>query len=93
MRLQRDILAAVTTVLAEIQFNQNNIMTDTEKLIRSTKRVIRGTSQGKLNELLAERSRWKRKETIAANKLASVQKQIEVLAAEMAAKLLTSELI
>jgi len=67
-------------------------MTDTEKLIRATKRALNTTSKGKLAALLAERSRWQRKATIAENKLAAVRKEIETMAETMAETLLEREL-
>ena len=67
-------------------------MTDAEKLVRSTKRVVNATSKGKLAALLAERSRWKRKQTIATNKLADVQERIDAFADMMAEKLFDAEL-
>lgn len=60
-------------------------------LISDSKRREAATSRGKLTKLQAERTRWQRKATIAANKLDRVNRQIETLAAEMAAKLHTSE--
>ncbi len=61
------------------------------KLIRDSKRRLAKTSAGKLGKLLAERSRWQRKQTIASNKLAKVQRAIDALAVENAAKLAGSE--
>ena len=67
-------------------------MNDAEKLVRSTKRVIAKTSQGKLAALIDERRRWQTKATRANNRLAEVQAEIETMAREMAAQLLNTEL-
>lgn len=55
-------------------------------IIRESKRRLAKTNLGKLEKLFAERSRWMRKQTIATNKLARVQRSIDALAAEMARK-------
>ena len=65
---------------------------ETAKLVRSTQKIIRHTTQGKLRGLQAERTRWQRKATIAQNKLADVQRQIETLADELSEKVLGDEL-
>jgi hypothetical protein len=60
-------------------------------IIRDSKRRMAKTSAGQLAKLFAERSRWMRKQTIASNKLAGVQKAIDRLAQENAATLAASE--
>jgi len=61
----------------------------TDPLVASVKRVRREwrkTPPGKLQSLLDEQSKWKRRQTIADNKLAQVRKEIECLARELAEK-------
>ena len=61
-------------------------------LVSQTKKVIAKTSKGKLEKLQANRLKWQRKATIANNKLADCQREIESLAVEMAGKLFDTEL-
>jgi len=58
----------------------------TEPLIRASKKALRESSVGKLDALLAEQSFWKRRETIARNKLAELRGEIETFAKELAQK-------
>lgn len=56
-----------------------------DPLVREVRKAYRATDKYRLDRLLAEESRWKRKVTIASNKLAAVRNQINKLAAELAA--------
>lgn len=51
-----------------------------DPLHRQLKKARRNSPFGKLEALLAEESRWKRKRTIAENKLAAVRSNINQLA-------------
>lgn len=56
----------------------------TDPLIRSIRKARKGNPVDALARLLAEESRWKRKRTIADNKLASVRDKINQFAKEQA---------
>lgn len=58
----------------------------TDPLIRAQRKSYLASSVGKLDKLLEEESRWKRKVTIASNKLASVRREINEMAIELAKK-------
>jgi predicted nucleic acid-binding Zn-ribbon protein len=60
-------------------------------LRREAQRVRKETALGQLCALLQEESRWKRKRTIAENKLAAVREQITALADTLARKALDNE--
>lgn len=51
-----------------------------KSLSAHVKTAYKLTPQYDLDRLLAERSRWQRKSTIAGNKLASVQRKLDKLA-------------
>lgn len=51
---------------------------------RMVRRARSRTTLGRLEALLADRTRWQRKQTIATNKLAAVQRQIDALAVRLA---------
>ncbi len=55
--------------------------------IKEVRREWRKTPPGMLQTLLDEQSRWKRKLTIAQNKLAAVREDIDRMANAMAAEL------
>jgi hypothetical protein len=55
-----------------------------EPLAKQARKVYRATKVYELDQLLAEESRWKRKVTIASNKLAEVRTAINKLASELA---------
>lgn len=57
------------------------------KARRDADRAFRKTYLGKLQALEAEQTRWKRKWTIASNKLNSVRVKINAVCVEMATKL------
>jgi len=50
-----------------------------EPAIRAMRKAYRGSTQYQLDRLLAEEGRWKRKATIAQNKLADVRRRINDL--------------
>lgn len=54
-----------------------------EPLIRATRRAYRASERYKLDQLLAEKSRWQRKVTVAQNKLADVHKRLAEFASEL----------
>lgn len=58
--------------------------TQPDELIRSIRRARKGNPVDALGKLLAEESRWKRKRTIADNKLASVRDKINQFAKDRA---------
>jgi hypothetical protein len=53
-------------------------------LRHQTQKAYRTTDLYRLERLLAEQSRWKRKLTIATNKLAEVRERIDALAEQLA---------
>lgn len=55
-----------------------------DPLIKATKAAYRASDVYKLDQLLEEETRWKRKATIAQNKLADVRERINKLAKELA---------
>lgn len=55
-------------------------------LHHAMRKAYRSTEQGKLDRLLSEESRWKRKLTIASNKLAEVRGAITGEAKRLAAQ-------
>lgn len=55
-----------------------------DPLIKATKAAYRASEVFKLEQLLEEETRWKRKATIAQNKLADVRERINRLAKELA---------
>jgi hypothetical protein len=50
------------------------------------KKVYKQTSQYKLEQLLKQESYWKRKETIASNKLKNVRKKLSAMLCELVQK-------
>lgn len=60
-------------------------------LVRASRKMMANTSRGRLQAALAERTRWRRKLTIATNKLAENERTLDRLAAEMAGKLFETE--
>lgn len=56
------------------------------KLQTAVKNALRGTDVAQLQKLFGEQSRWQRKQTIAANKLASVRRKIDAMASRLAAE-------
>lgn len=54
-----------------------------EAVIKEAKKAYKNSNMKKLDDLLAEQSRWKRKLTIATNKLADVRLSIDALACEL----------
>lgn len=54
-----------------------------EPLLKEMRRVYRSSNQKRLDDLLREESRWKRKLTIAQNKLADVRANLNKLAQEI----------
>lgn len=57
------------------------------KAMREASRTHKASPQGKLESLLAEERKWKRRRTIAENKLAEVREDINRLALEHTAML------
>jgi len=57
----------------------------TDPLIRAARKAYRGSNQYQLDQLIAEESRWKRKATIAHNKLADVRNRITEFAQKIIA--------
>ena len=53
-------------------------------LRQAAQKAYRTTDSWQLDKLLDEQTRWKRKVTIATNKLAEVREQIDQLAAKLA---------
>jgi hypothetical protein len=64
----------------------------TAALLRETKRARRKTKLGQLESLLAVRTQWQRKQTIATNKLAEVDARIRAFAVSMANDRLDADL-
>jgi len=64
----------------------------TRKMVAATERIRAKTTIGKLESLLADRSRWQRRQTIATTKLAEVQREIDRLASSLAKEKFDSEL-
>lgn len=64
----------------------------TSRMVRATKRCRAKTTLGKLERIVAERSRWQRKATIARNKLATIDRRIAQIANDLAAAKLGEEL-
>ena len=54
----------------------------TEPLIRATRKAYKASPRSDLDRLLAEKRKWSRRLTIAQNKLAEVQTDIEEMARE-----------
>lgn len=54
-----------------------------EPAIVAAKKAYRASRCYKLHQLLAEESRWKRKLTIASNKLADVRRELNQYTAEL----------
>lgn len=59
-------------------------VTPEQRMARATLAVRRKTKLGQLEALQAERAKWARRETIARNKLAAVQRKLDALAAGIA---------
>lgn len=55
-----------------------------QQMARATKAARRKTTLGKMEALLAERSKWQRRQTIATNKLAETQRALDALLKETA---------
>lgn len=55
----------------------------TDPMVRAMKAAYRNSKQYEWDQLIAEESRWKRKLTIAANKLTDVRNRINAFAGEM----------
>lgn len=53
-------------------------------LKQSMKKAYIGTTLAKVEALLAEQSRWQRKETIARNKLIAIREKLNALAIDIA---------
>lgn len=58
-----------------------------DPLLKDVKRNYAKSHAKKIDDLLAQQTRWQRKRTIADNKLAEVRKKIDALANEQAAAL------
>lgn len=58
----------------------------TDPLARTIARARKGNAVDRLAKLLEEESRWKRKQTIANNKLADVRSRLNQFAIEVATK-------
>jgi hypothetical protein len=56
----------------------------TEPAIKELKKAYQSSDTFKVDELLAEQSRWSRKRTIAENKLADVRRRMDALLQELA---------
>lgn len=54
-----------------------------DPMVKAVKKAYRSSFQFQLDQLLAKRSYWQRKETLAANKLADVEKEIREFAQQM----------
>lgn len=55
-----------------------------DPLVRAAKKAFKATKLYRLQQLIEEERRWKRKQTIARNKLDEVRDKIEAMATEMA---------
>jgi len=64
----------------------------TRRMIAATERIRAKTTLGKLESLLADRSRWQRRQTIATTKLTEVQREIDRLASSLAKEKFDAEL-
>lgn len=53
-------------------------------LRQATKKAFNQSTNGQFAKLLAEQSRWQRKQTIASNKLSALRRQIEKFAGQLA---------
>ena len=58
--------------------------TPTNPLTKAIKKAYRSTDKYPVDELIKKRSYWQRKVTIATNKLAAVQKQLDAKLIELA---------
>jgi hypothetical protein len=67
--------------------------TKTDPMARSLRKAYRGTAVYRLDQLLAEESRWKRKVTIATNKLADVRAEINAFAQVLAGATLGADML
>lgn len=59
-----------------------------EPLVRAVRKAYKSGPVWQVDKLLAEESRWKRKATIATNKLAAVRRKLNTLAVELAQELI-----
>lgn len=62
-----------------------SLLSGNAKLARSMRKAYRSTDQFKVDQLMAEQSKWQRRQTIATNKLADVRKRIDELLAGLVA--------
>ena len=53
-------------------------------LVKSIKKIYASSDVKRVDDLLAEESRWRRKHTIASNRLAAVREDINALLKELA---------
>ncbi len=58
-------------------------MSKKDPLLKSMKQTYRSSRQYELDKLLEEESRWKRKVTIATNKLAEVRRRMDAFTLEV----------
>ena len=63
-----------------------NLSVIQDPLIKAVRKAYRASATFKIDELLAAESRWKRKVTIAQNKLFEVRERINKLTVELARK-------
>lgn len=64
----------------------------TQRMVAATERIRAKTTLGKLESLLADRSRWQRRQTIATTKLSEVQREIDRFASSLAKEKFDAEL-
>lgn len=62
-----------------------------DPLIVAARNAYRSSEVYKIDKLLAEQAKWKRRQTIADNKLAELRKRIDELAKELAQKTVKPE--
>lgn len=87
MQLDPATMAAVVSEIKKLGLDLADnplAMAEQDPLIRATKKAYRGSKTFQIDRLLAERSRWSRKVTIASNKLADVNAAIVDLCKELA---------
>lgn len=65
---------------------ENQSMSKQDPLLKSMKQTYRSSRQYQLDKLLEEESRWKRKITIATNKLAEVRRRMDAFTLEVVAE-------
>jgi hypothetical protein len=75
--------AAIDCIRWYLEKTKGNTMSKTEPMVKAQRAVYRASNQYKLDQLLAQQTRWLRKRTIAENKLADVRRDIDTLLAKV----------